>query len=122
MKFIYTFACFIGATTLGMIFASGLSWLCTFPFSHALFIALIALLVLYVFSGSVKDNGWKKSIFQCACTSYCRLVFYGMCSLVLRKTYIKCTKRLRSGASDSNCRFSYRMRFCFSIFGNFLFL
>lgn len=64
----------------------------------------------------------EKSIFQCACTSYCRLVFYGMCSLVLRRTYIKCTKRLRSGASDSNCRFSYRMRFCFSVFCNFLFL
>ena len=64
----------------------------------------------------------EKSIFQCACTSYCRLSFYGMCSLVLRRTYIKCTKHLRSGASDSNCRFSYRMRFYFSVFGNFLFL
>lgn len=77
MKFIYTFACFIGATTLGMIFASGLSWLCTFPFSHALFIALIALLVLYVFSGSVKDNGWKKGFLNALVPMVAGLFFMG---------------------------------------------
>ncbi len=77
MKFIYTFACFIGATTLGMIFASGLSWLCTFPFSHALFIALIALLILYVFSGSVKDNGWKKAFFNALVPLTAGLTFTG---------------------------------------------
>lgn len=61
MKSVYTFACSIGVTAFGMIFASGLSWLCTFSFSPILFISLIALLLVWTFSGAVKDCGWKKA-------------------------------------------------------------
>lgn len=61
MKSVYTFACSIGVTAFGMIFACGLSWLCTFSFSPILFIGLIVLLLVWTFSGAVKDCGWKKA-------------------------------------------------------------
>lgn len=77
MKAVYTFLTFVGVTTLGMIFASGLSWLCTFSHSHLILLALIAWLVLFVFSAEVKDQGWKKGLFNALIPAVAGLFFMG---------------------------------------------
>lgn len=77
MKAVYTFLTFVGVTTLGMIFASGLSWLCTFSHSHLILLALIAWLVLFVFSAEVKDQGWKKGLFNAFIPTVAGLFFMG---------------------------------------------
>lgn len=88
MKAVYTFLTFVGVTTLGMIFASGLCWLCTLSFSHFILLSCLALLILFVFSGEVQNNGWKKGFLNALVPMVaglflmgCLLWFFGMFTL-----------------------------------------